>query len=78
MKKRSMILKLACLCVLVLACSQKTQQAEKKPMTTAERDSAIGESSLPGAGVMKKALEQSDSAKARSEREDDMTDDMEN
>jgi hypothetical protein len=50
------------------ACGKKVQPA-KKPMTTAQRDSAIGESKLPGSGVVKKALEQSDSAKARAERE---------
>jgi hypothetical protein len=51
------------------ACSKKTNEAAKKPMTTAQRDSAIGESKLPGAVVVKKALEQSDTAKARAERE---------
>jgi len=50
------------------ACSKKVETA-KKPMTTAQRDSAIGESKLPGAIVVKKALAQSDSAKARAERE---------
>ena len=50
------------------ACSKKVEPA-KKSMTTAQRDSAIGESKLPGAIVVKKALEQSDSAKARAERE---------
>ena len=52
------------------ACSKKTETA-KKPMTTAQRDSAIGESKLPGAGVVKKALAESDSAKARAERENE-------
>ena len=50
------------------ACSKKTETA-KKPMTEAQRDSAIGESKLPGAGVVKKAIEQSDTAKARAGRE---------
>jgi hypothetical protein len=50
------------------ACARKVEPA-KKPMTTAQRDSAIGESKLPGAAVVKKSLEQSDSAKARAERE---------
>lgn len=49
-------------------CGKKTDTA-KKPLTTAQRDSLIGESKLPGAPVVKKALEQSDSAKARAERE---------
>ncbi len=50
------------------ACSKKAETA-KKPLTTAQRDSLIGESKLPGAAVVKKSLEQSDSAKARAERE---------
>ena len=61
------------LAVLVLvtgvsACAKKVEPA-KKPMTTAQRDSAIGESKLPGAVVVKKALAESDSAKARAARE---------
>lgn len=52
----------------VAACSKKAETA-KKPLTTAQRDSLIGESKLPGAAVVKKSLEQSDSAKARAERE---------
>ena len=53
---------------LASACGKKSEQA-KKPMTTAQRDSAIGESKLPGAAVVKKSLAESDSAKARAERE---------
>ena len=50
------------------ACAKKVEPA-KKPMTTAQRDSAIGESKLPGAVVVKKALAESDSAKARAAKE---------
>jgi hypothetical protein len=50
------------------ACSKKVEPA-KKQMTTAQRDSAIGESKLPGAAVVKRSLAESDSAKARTERE---------
>lgn len=49
------------------ACARKVEPAKK--MTTAQRDSAIGESKLPGAGVVKKALAESDSAKARAAKE---------
>jgi hypothetical protein len=49
---------------LLAACAQKPDAA-KKPMTTAQRDSAIAESKLPGAGVVKKAIEVSDSAESR-------------
>ena len=46
------------------ACAKK-QDTAKKPMTTAQRDSAIAESKLPGAGVVKRALVVSDSAETR-------------
>jgi hypothetical protein len=52
----------------VSACG-KIAETTKKPMTTAQRDSAIGESKLPGAAVVKKSLAESDSAKARAARE---------
>jgi hypothetical protein len=68
MKRRLLLFMV--LCVAALACG-KSQQTEKKPLTTAQRDSLIGESSLPGAGVVKKAIEQSDSAKARADRENE-------
>jgi hypothetical protein len=67
MKRRHLVVALACVAAAAGACAKK-KDVESKPMTTAERDSAIGESKLPGAGVVKKALEQSDSAKARAER----------
>jgi hypothetical protein len=53
---------------VVLACS-KSHQAAKEPrkLTEAQRDSAIAASKLPGANVVGKALEVSDSAKARAE-----------
>jgi hypothetical protein len=66
--RRVWVLIAALVMVTGAACSKKTETA-KKPMTTAQRDSAIGESKLPGAGVVKKALAESDSAKARAERE---------
>ena len=50
------------------ACSKKSDQASKKPLTEAQRDSAIAASRLPGAGVVGKALEVSDSAKARADQ----------
>ena len=54
-------------CVATLACAKKEPVA-KKEMTKAQRDSAIAESKLPGAGVVKKALEVSDSAETRANR----------
>jgi hypothetical protein len=52
---------------LVPACSKKSDEAAKPPLTQAQRDSAIAASQLPGAGVVGKALEVSDSAEARAE-----------
>lgn len=54
---------LAALCAFA-ACSKKSDTHTRK-LTEAQRDSAIAASQLPGAGVVKKALEVSDSAKAR-------------
>ena len=51
---------------LLAACSSK--QESKPAMTERQRDSTIAASKLPGAGVVGKALEQSDSAKARADR----------
>ena len=55
--------------VVVSACS-KSNQASKEPrkLTEAQRDSAIAASQLPGAGVVGKALEVSDSAKVRADQ----------
>ena len=48
----------------VAACSKKTE-TQTRTLTQAQRDSAIAASDLPGAKVVGKALEISDSAKAR-------------
>ncbi len=53
--------------VVPAACSKKSDQAEPRKLTEAQRDSAIAASKLPGAGVVGKALEVADSAKARAE-----------
>lgn len=59
--------------IAIAACSSGNKDAQnttqKKPMTERQRDSTIAHSKLPGAAVVGKALEQSDSAKARAERE---------
>ncbi len=57
--------------LLLAACSSK--QENKPAMTERQRDSTIAASKLPGAGVVGKALEQSDSAKARAEESEDET-----
>jgi hypothetical protein len=48
-----------------LACSKKNESEAPRTLTQAQRDSAIAASQLPGAGVVGKALEVADSAKAR-------------
>jgi hypothetical protein len=52
------------LVTLAGACTKKDETTTKR-LTTAQRDSAIAESKLPGAGVVKKALEVADSAETR-------------
>ena len=56
----------AALCVFS-ACSKESETHTRK-LTEAQRDSAIAASSLPGAKVVGKALEVSDSAKARADQ----------
>jgi uncharacterized protein YcfL len=52
--------------LLLAACSSK--QETRPALTERQRDSTIAASKLPGAGVVGKALEQSDSAKARADQ----------
>ncbi len=59
---RSLVLMTAV--VAWLACS-KESETTTRTLTTAQRDSAIAASQLPGAGVVGKALEVADSAEAR-------------
>ena len=63
------ILATMAVCLAMAACSkQASEQAEKKPMTKAQLDSAIAGSRLPGANVVGKALEVADSARVRANR----------
>jgi hypothetical protein len=55
--------------ILLSACSGEKPVA-KKPMTQRERDSAIGESRIPGAQGVKGALRAQDSIVARNNRLD--------
>jgi hypothetical protein len=54
------------LLMILAACSHKTGQ--KRVLTERERDSTIAASKLPGAGVVGKALEEADSAKASADQ----------
>ncbi len=64
----TMVLVVYSAAVLATGCSKKSDDAAKAPLTQAQRDSAIAASKLPGAGVVGKALEVSDSADARADR----------
>jgi len=55
-------------------CSEKKRKSERQPssgLTEHQRDSAIAASRLPGAEVVGRAMELSDSAEARAKRIDD-------
>ena len=63
------LLKIALVLAATLAaCSSGKQEPQKPAMTERQRDSTIARSRLPGAAVVGKALEQSDSARARANR----------
>jgi hypothetical protein len=58
-------------CALVLsACASKTEGNRRDTMTQRQRDSTLGQTQLPGAAGISKALAASDSAKARQARID--------
>ena len=50
-----------------------TEDSPKKELTQRQRDSVLSESKLPGARTVKKAIEISDSSKARAGRIDDVS-----
>lgn len=58
------------LLLAVAGCSPKSEAGSKPARTERERDSVIGASQLPGAGVVRGALRESDSAAARNGRLD--------
>lgn len=60
--------------VSLTACSGgEGGQSTADTLTRRQRDSIIGESNLPGAGVVRGALQASDSAAARRAREDSLS-----
>lgn len=65
---RPAVLLVAVTALVAAACS-KSDRTSKEPraLTQAQRDSAIAASRLPGAGVVGKALEIADSARARAD-----------
>jgi hypothetical protein len=56
--------------VLATACSGSADTKKRPEMTQRQRDSAIGESRLPGAQGVRGALKAQDSAQARNTRLD--------
>ena len=68
--RRLVVLRAALLlAALLLGCSQKTDKPAST-LTEAERDTAIARSSLPGAGVVQRALDVSGDATQRATRAD--------
>ena len=63
----SLVLALVAACALG-ACAQKTQT---RTLTERERDSTLGQSVIPGAATVTRALEVSDSAAAAARRTDE-------
>lgn len=61
------ILSVSMLLMMVLgaACAPRSQPAARAPLTERQRDSVLARSSLPGAGVVGRALEVSDRATDR-------------
>jgi len=69
MNHRLTILLLVLIAATVLLCSCGGQKEEPDSgLSEAQRDSVLGESALPGASAVKKALAVSDSAQARADR----------
>jgi hypothetical protein len=58
----------------IASCSETTNDSSKKKLTQHERDSILAESDLPGANVVGKAIEVSDSSTARAKRLDEQSD----
>jgi hypothetical protein len=57
---------------VVLGCGVREEKPHQE-LTERQRDSIIGESSLPGAGVVKRALQTSDGAAERAAQLDSMS-----
>lgn len=55
------------------ACTEKKPEIPKKALTQQQRDSVLAETPLPGAKVVGRAIEVSDSASVRTERLDSRT-----
>lgn len=59
--------------VSIASCTETNKDSSKKNLTQHERDSILAETDLPGAGVVGRAIEASDSSAARAKRLDEQT-----
>lgn len=59
--------------VSIVSCTETNKDSSKKNLTQHERDSILAETDLPGAGVVGRAIEASDSSAARAKRLDEQT-----
>jgi hypothetical protein len=57
----------------IFSCTGKEPDGSKKDLTQRQRDSVLAETPLPGAEVVGRALEVSDSTAARARRLDEQT-----
>jgi len=60
--------------VSIASCTETKKDSSKKILTQHERDSILAETDLPGSGVVRRALEASDSSATRAKRLDEQTD----
>lgn len=60
--------------LIICGCSGGSDEsADDRRLSGSERDSALAESGIPGAGSVKRAMAASDSASSRSKRLDELT-----
>ncbi|MBD3180088.1 MAG: hypothetical protein GF417_11145 [Candidatus Latescibacteria bacterium] len=57
--------------ILMAGCSGSDQKEPESSLSRKQRDSVLSESKIPGAGAVKKAIEVSDTASARSRKTDE-------
>ena len=72
MKSRLLFL-LVLVLAAIAACTGKEPAGSKRELTQRQRDSVLAETPLPGAKVVGRALEVSDSTAARAKRLDEQT-----
>ena len=63
--------------VSIVSCAETTKDSSKKKLSQHERDSILAKTDLPGAGVVGRAIETSDSSAVRAKKLDEQTDQAE-